>query len=72
MYVLHSFSYNFWELDVIVGRSSVIWCCWNRSSSCSTSYTRRVNLVTNSVIIHEWGKDREAFTTSGTYAWSFL
>ena len=37
------------------------------SSSCSTSDTLRINLVTNSVISHEWGKDREVFTTSGTY-----
>ena len=36
-------------------------------SSCSTSGTRRVNLVTNPVISHEWGKDREVFTTSETY-----
>ena len=42
------------------------------SSSCSTSGTRRVNLVTNPVISHEWGKDREVFATSGTYPWSFV
>jgi hypothetical protein len=35
------------------------------SSSCSTSGTRRVNLVTNPVISHERGKDLEVFTTSG-------
>jgi hypothetical protein len=35
-------------------------------SSCSTSGTRRVNLVTNPVISHEWGKDREVFTTGAT------
>ena len=34
---------------------------------CSTSGTRRVNLVTNPVISHEWGKDWEVLTTSGTY-----
>jgi hypothetical protein len=34
--------------------------------------TRRVNLVTNSVISREWGKDREVLTTSGTYPWSFV
>jgi hypothetical protein len=34
--------------------------------------TRPVNLVTNLVIIHELGKDREVFTTSGTYLWSFV
>ena len=38
------------------------------SSSCSTSDTRRVNLVTNRVISHEREKDREVFTTSGTYS----
>ena len=40
------------------------------SSSCPTSDTRRVNLVTNPVISHERGKDRGVFTTSGTYPWS--
>ena len=34
-------------------------------SSCSTSDTRRVNLVT--MMSHERGKDREELTTSGTY-----
>jgi hypothetical protein len=29
------------------------------SSSCSTSDTGRVNLVTNPVISHEWGKDQD-------------
>ena len=29
--------------------------------SCSTNDTRRVNLVTNPVISHEWEKDRELF-----------
>jgi hypothetical protein len=47
-------------------------CSGRVSSSCATSDTRRVNLVTNPVISHEWGKDREVFTTSGTYPWSFV
>jgi hypothetical protein len=46
-------------------------CSGRASSACSTSGTRRVNLVTNSVISREWGKDREVFT-SGTYSWSFV
>ena len=39
--------------------------CYGRvGSSCSTSdITRRVNLVTNPVISHEWRKDREVLTT---------
>jgi hypothetical protein len=41
------------------------------SSSYSTSGTRHVKLVTNPVISHEWGKNREVFTTSGTYPLSF-
>jgi hypothetical protein len=41
------------------------------SSSCSTSDTRCVNLVTNPVISHERGKNREVLT-SGTYPWSFV
>ena len=41
-------------------------------SYCSTSDTCRVNLVTNLAISHKRGKDREVFTTSGTYPWSFV
>ena len=37
-------------------------CSGRVGSSCSTSETRRVNLVTNPVISHERGKDREVFT----------
>ena len=44
-------------------------CPGRVGSSWSTSGTRRVNLVTNTVISREWGKDREVFT-SGTYPWS--
>ena len=47
-------------------------CSGMASSSCSTSETRRVNLVTNPVINHKQGKDREVLTTSGTYPWSFV
>ena len=47
-------------------------CSGRAGSSCSTSDTRRVNLGTNPVISHERGKDREVFTTSGTYPWSFV
>jgi hypothetical protein len=46
-------------------------CSGRVSSSWSTSGTRRVNLVTNPVMGHEWGKDLEVFT-SGTYPWSFV
>jgi hypothetical protein len=49
-----------------------LWCSGRVSSSCSTSGIRRVNLVTNPVISREWGKDREVFTKSGTYPWSFV
>jgi hypothetical protein len=42
------------------------------NSSCSTSGTRCVNLVTNPVISYESGKNREVFATSGTYPWSFV
>jgi hypothetical protein len=47
-------------------------CSGRVSSSCSTNGTHRVYLVTNSVISHEWGKDREVVITSGTYPWSFV
>jgi hypothetical protein len=42
-------------------------CSGRVGSSCSTSSTRRVYLVTKPVISHEWEKDREVTTTSGTY-----
>jgi hypothetical protein len=47
-------------------------CSGRVSSSCSTSGTRRVNLVTNPLISHEWGKHEKVFTTSGTYPWTFV
>jgi hypothetical protein len=47
-------------------------CSGRISSSCSTSGTRRVTLVTYTAISHEWGKDRKVLTTSETYPWSFM
>jgi len=47
-------------------------CSGRVSSSCSTSDTRRDNLLTNPVISHERGKEREVPRTSGTYPWSFV
>jgi hypothetical protein len=47
-------------------------CSGRVGSSCSTSDTRRVNLVTNPVISHESRKDREVLTSTGTYPWSFV
>jgi len=46
-------------------------CSGRVSSSCSTSDTRCVIIVTHPVISHERRKDREVFTTSGTYPWLF-
>ena len=37
-------------------------CSGSVSSSYSTSGTRSVTLVTNPLISHEWGKDREVLT----------
>ena len=47
-------------------------CAGRVISSCSTSGTRRVNLITNPVISHERVKNWEVFMTSGTYPWSFV
>jgi hypothetical protein len=47
-------------------------CFGSVCSSCSTSGTRRVHLVTNRVISCERGKEWEVFTTSGTYPWPFV
>ena len=50
-------------------RYKVLWKSWH---SCSTSGTQCVNLVTNPVISHALGTEREVFTTSGTYSSSFV
>jgi hypothetical protein len=42
------------------------------SSSCSTSGTRRFNLVTNPDISHKRGKDRIVIITNRTCPWSFV
>jgi hypothetical protein len=47
-------------------------CSGRIRSSCSTSDTRRVNLVACPVISHERGKDREVFPAGGTYTLSFV
>jgi hypothetical protein len=47
-------------------------CSERIGSSCSTSDTRGVNLVTNPAISHGRGKDHEVLTTSGTYPWSIV
>jgi hypothetical protein len=47
-------------------------CSWRVDSSCPTSGTRRVNLVTNPMISHEWGKERKVLTISGTYPGGFF
>ena len=41
------------------------------SRSCSTSDARRVTLVTNPVLSHEWRKDWKVLTRSRTYPWSW-
>jgi hypothetical protein len=75
-------SWNKWQILTSLSRYMLVWqvqktggelrCSGRVGSSCSTSGTRRVNLVTNPVISREWGKDWEVFTTSGTYPWSFV
>jgi hypothetical protein len=62
--------YGFWfwfNMTFMVGSSKL-----EEFGSCSTCDARRVNLVTNPVIIHDWGKDRKVLTPSGTYPWSLL
>ena len=47
-------------------------CSGRVSSSCSTSVTRRVNLVPNPVICMNEESNRKCFTPSGTYPWSLV
>jgi hypothetical protein len=42
-------------------------CSGKVNSSCSTSDTRHITIVTYPVIIHEWGKDRIAITANRTH-----
>jgi hypothetical protein len=44
---------------------------WRVNSSCSTCSNRRVTLVTNPVISHEWGNDQIVITTNETHPWSW-
>ena len=47
-------------------------CSGGVISSCSASGIHRVTLVTHPAISHEWGKDLEVLTRSGTYPWYFV
>ena len=68
----HTYKIKDWVTRTPLKTGDELRCCWRVSSSCSTSYTRRVNLVTNPVISRDWGKDREVLTKSGTYPWPFV
>ena len=68
----HTLKTKDWVTRTPLKTGGELGCSGRVSSPCSTSDTRRVNLVTNPVISREWGKDREVFTTSGTYPWSFV
>jgi hypothetical protein len=71
--IYKTYTYN-WRLSntIPLKTGGELRCSGRVSSSCSTCLTHRVNLVTNPVIINEWGKNREVLTTSGTYSWSFV
>jgi hypothetical protein len=58
--------------DRITRTGGELRCSGRVGSSCSTSGTHRVNLVTNHVISREWGKDRELFTTNRRYPCLFV
>ena len=45
-------------------------CSGRASSSCSTSGTRRVNLFTNPVISHAWGKDQYSANAFEIYSFA--
>ena len=68
----HTYKTKDRETRTLLKTEGELRCSGRVSSSCSTSGTRRVNLVTNPLISREWGKDREVFPTSGTYPWSFV
>ena len=53
-----------WATRKPLKNRSELRCSTRVSKSCYASGTRRVTLVTNTVISHELGKDREVLTTS--------
>ena len=68
----HTHKTKDWVTRTQLKRGWTLMLSWMVRSSYSTSGTSRVNIVTNPMISHEWGKDREVLTTSGTYPWSFV
>ena len=55
---------KYWAIRKPLKNRSELRCSTRVSKSCYASGTRRVTLVTNTVISHELGKDREVLTTS--------
>jgi hypothetical protein len=77
--ITHEFSCKFifsfmWMLcrSLLVILSFFCWLYGQQSFThgSPTNDIRHVNLVTKSVISHEWGKKRKVLTTSGTFPWS--
>ena len=68
----HTHKTKDWVTRTSLKNRGALRCSWSVGSSCSTSGTRRVSLVTNPVISHEWWKDQKVIMTSGTYPWSFV
>jgi hypothetical protein len=70
------YAFGIFKLFLLLGWShrskNYLRCSRRVGSSCSTSGTRRVNLVTNPVISHEWVNDREVLTTSGIHSRSLV
>jgi hypothetical protein len=56
-----------WTTQTPLKTGDELWCSGRVSSSWSACGIRRVTLVTNLVIRHEWGKDHIVITTNGTY-----
>jgi hypothetical protein len=47
--------------------------CYEKVSRyCSTCRTRRIILITNPLISHEWGQDRNVSKNDGSYRWLFV
>jgi hypothetical protein len=56
-----------WVTQTPLNSDGELRCSGRVSSSCSTSSIRHFNLVTHPMISHEFGKDREVFTTNEQY-----
>ena len=61
-----------WVKRIPINLEVLFRCSGRVCSSCSTSGTRRVTLVTNSIINHVWSRNWNVIMANRTYMWLFV